>query len=459
MSGIEDILPRHQEIADGSKKEYIVAFDLIDTKFVSVYLGSDKQSSGFNIDVENKKVIFDSAPNSGLLVTIVRAVPVSWESTLHGAINSGGINNLLTHIVASIQTVQEEVSRAVKSNVYDQNDGEQLSEFFLKQLTDAQDILDRSENTLSLLTTTIQDALSSVDTARSEAINNINSTYQENLNDINEASSTAINDINSTYQENLNNINEASSTALSSIGSVKDSALSSMETARSGAINNINSTYQENLNDINEASSTALSSIGGAKDSAIASIEDLVTSAEESEANAKVSEANAKVSETNAKASEVKAQQIADSIVNDSANSDLSNLSATGQAKFDAKQNTITGGASTITSANLTAGKALVSDSSGKVAASAVTGTELGYLSGITSGVQAQLNARQTTDNLSQTLDTSTTKYPSNKAVKMAIDAKDSLPSQAGQRGKFLTTDGSSASWGTVTMTTITYDL
>ena len=393
MSGIEDILPRHQEIADGSKKEYIVAFDLIDANFVSVYLGSDKQSSGFNVDVENKKVIFDSSPNSGLLVTIVRAVPVSWESTLHGAINSEGINSLLTHIVASIQTVKEEVSRAVKSNVYDQNEGEQLSEFFLKQLTDAQDILDRSENTLSLLTTTIQDALSNVETARSEAINDINSTYQENLNDI------------------------------------------------------------------NETSSVALSSIGGAKDSAIASIEVLVTSAEESEANAKASEANAKVSETNAKASETKAQQIADSIVNNSANKDLSNLSATGQAKFDAKQNTITGGASTITSANLTAGKALVSDSSGKVAASAVTGTELGYLSGVTSSVQTQLNARQTTANLSQTLDTSTSKYPCNKAVKDAIDAKDSLPSQSGNSGKFLTTNGTTASWGEVTMTTITYDL
>ena len=278
ISEIEDILPRYQEIADGNKKSFNVAFDLIDTKFVSVYLGSDKQTSGFNVDIENKEVVFDSAPNSGLLVTIVRAVPVSWESTLHGAINSTSINSLLTHIIASIQTVQEEVSRAVKSNVYDQIEGGQLSEFFLKQLTDAQDILDRSENTLSLLNTTIQNALSSVETARSEAINNINNTYQENLNDI------------------------------------------------------------------NEASSTALSSIGSAKDSAIASIEDLVTSAEESEANAKVSETNAKTSETNAKASETKAQQIADSIVNDSADKDLSNLSTTGQAKFDAKQDKLTAG-------------------------------------------------------------------------------------------------------------------
>ena len=63
-----------------------------------------------------------------------------------------------------------------------------------------------------------------------------------------------------------------------------------------------------------------------------------------------------------------------------------------------AKQNTITGGASTITSNNLTASRALVSDGSGKVAVSAVTSTELGYLDGVTSNLQTQLNARAKTD-------------------------------------------------------------
>ncbi len=56
------------------------------------------------------------------------------------------------------------------------------------------------------------------------------------------------------------------------------------------------------------------------------------------------------------------------------------------------KQATITGGASTIASSNLTANRALVSNSSGKVAVSAVTSTELGYLDGVTSPIQTQLN-------------------------------------------------------------------
>lgn len=52
----------------------------------------------------------------------------------------------------------------------------------------------------------------------------------------------------------------------------------------------------------------------------------------------------------------------------------------------------ITGAASTIISDNLTANRALISNGSGKIAVSAVTSTELGYLDGVTSNVQTQLN-------------------------------------------------------------------
>jgi len=68
----------------------------------------------------------------------------------------------------------------------------------------------------------------------------------------------------------------------------------------------------------------------------------------------------------------------------------------------------IAGAVSTITTGNLTASRALVSDGSGKVAILAsVTSTELGYVDA-TSSIQTQLNAgvtkiNQTTDNVNQT--------------------------------------------------------
>ena len=112
------------------------------------------------------------------------------------------------------------------------------------------------------------------------------------------------------------------------------------------------------------------------------------------------------------------------------------------------KQDKIVGGASTITDDNLVANRALVSNGSGKVAVSAVTATELGYLDGVTSNVQTQLNKKLesapvtsvnaktgavvlgasdvgavSTANVTQTLGTSTTKVPSEKAVSDAIGA------------------------------------
>ena len=59
---------------------------------------------------------------------------------------------------------------------------------------------------------------------------------------------------------------------------------------------------------------------------------------------------------------------------------------------LDTKQDAITGAASTVTNSDLTANRVLLSNSSGKIAASAVTDMELSYLDGVTSSIQAQLN-------------------------------------------------------------------
>ncbi len=56
------------------------------------------------------------------------------------------------------------------------------------------------------------------------------------------------------------------------------------------------------------------------------------------------------------------------------------------------KQSNITGAASTITKNNLAANRVLISDQNGKLAASSITNIQLGYLNGITSNIQTQLN-------------------------------------------------------------------
>ena len=64
------------------------------------------------------------------------------------------------------------------------------------------------------------------------------------------------------------------------------------------------------------------------------------------------------------------------------------------QTQLDSKQPTITGAATTIATDDLTVSRALTSNGSGKVEVSAVTSTELGYLDGVTSNVQTQLDSK-----------------------------------------------------------------
>jgi hypothetical protein len=72
----------------------------------------------------------------------------------------------------------------------------------------------------------------------------------------------------------------------------------------------------------------------------------------------------------------------------------LAGVTAAIQTQLNAKQATATGSGSSIMSASLAASRALITDGSSKVAASAVTSTELGYLAGVTGAVQTQLNGK-----------------------------------------------------------------
>jgi hypothetical protein len=74
-----------------------------------------------------------------------------------------------------------------------------------------------------------------------------------------------------------------------------------------------------------------------------------------------------------------------------------------------------------------------------------VSATELSYVNGVTSAIQTQLNAKQA----------SLPSQAGNNGRVLTTDGSTvswspGLPSQGGNTGKYLTTDGSSASWGTL---------
>ena len=72
----------------------------------------------------------------------------------------------------------------------------------------------------------------------------------------------------------------------------------------------------------------------------------------------------------------------------------VSGVTSAIQTQLNGKQATITGAATTITGSDLTASRVVVSNGSGKIDVSSTTSTELGYVHGVTSDIQTQINAK-----------------------------------------------------------------
>lgn len=79
-------------------------------------------------------------------------------------------------------------------------------------------------------------------------------------------------------------------------------------------------------------------------------------------------------------------------------------ISTAQQTALNAKQDTITGAATTIAGSDLTVSRALASNASGKVAVATTTLAELNYVNGVTSAIQTQIDAKQATIDASNRL-------------------------------------------------------
>ena len=75
----------------------------------------------------------------------------------------------------------------------------------------------------------------------------------------------------------------------------------------------------------------------------------------------------------------------------------LDNVTSDIQTQINAKQSTITGGATSVLTSDLTASKVLVSDASGKVSSSSTASTKIAFIDNVTSDIQTQINAKQNT--------------------------------------------------------------
>ena len=172
-------------------------------------------------------------------------------------------------------------------------------------------------------------------------------------------------------------------------------AVSAVTSTEIGYLDGVSSTIQTQINDI-KTRATANASSSGAADAVevrrvanIAGAVSTITTGNLTASRAIVSDGSGKVAISAVTATEI---------------GHLDGVTSAIQTQINSKQATITGAATTIDDTNLTASRAVVSDGSGKVAVSAVTSTELGYVDGVTSAIQTQINTTNTnvTDNSSR---------------------------------------------------------
>lgn len=202
---IQDILPRYQTTADGSTTAFTTPFPLIDANAVSVYLDSDLAvSSAYSVNLSTNTITFEIAPEAETIVTITRTLPISWQDQLNGSLDKNSLGEILTLVIAKMQTLEEGLSRAPKTQPYEEDTGTDLSALFFQKIEAALDSLTQAQVIYGQIQAVGSQALSDISTEKTTAISNINSTASDRTGEFNQNASTKT----TAFNTNANNLTD-----------------------------------------------------------------------------------------------------------------------------------------------------------------------------------------------------------------------------------------------------------
>lgn len=243
---IQDNLPRYQTTADGSTDSFTTPFPLMDPMALEVYINSSLiPVADYTVNLSTSTVTFDTTPEADSIITIIRSLPINWIVPINSILDKDTLDGVLSVIIAKMQTLQEQLSRAPKTNPYDEDTGEDLSEDFIEKLKDALDSLAQAEVIYAQIQAAGSQALSDISTERASAISTINTNASNKVTEFNSNASTKTtafnsnaNDVTDTFNANAT----AKTTAFNNNATTKQAAVdASASAAATSATNASNS--------------------------------------------------------------------------------------------------------------------------------------------------------------------------------------------------------------------------
>lgn len=113
-----NIVPRVRYIADGTTTDFFYNFTIFSPEDIDIYADDQLQSQNYQvvIDKENGgKIIFNSAPLKDTIITIIRNLELKRTSDFqeNGTFRAKVINHELDYQVASLQQLDEKISRTI----------------------------------------------------------------------------------------------------------------------------------------------------------------------------------------------------------------------------------------------------------------------------------------------------------------------------------------------------------
>ena len=324
----------------------------------------------------NKALVSDA--NGKTSASSVTSTELGYVSGVTSAIQTqiSGKQDAITGAASSITSTDLTASRALISNASGKVDASAVTTTELAYVSGVTSAIQTQINGKQASITGAASTIATSDLTASRALVS-NSSGKVSASSITSTKLGYLTDVTSNIQSQINGKQASITGAASSITSTDLTASRALVSDTSGKVS-ASSITSTKLGYLTDVTGNIQNQIDG-KQASITGAASSITSSDLTASRALVSNSSGKVA-----ASSITSTKLGY----------LTDVTSNIQSQIDGKQASITGAASSITSSNLTTSRALISDSSGKVAASSITSTKLGYLSGVTSSIQTQLDGK-----------------------------------------------------------------